>query len=122
MRRLARTLLGEGRRKNLPSLSRNSKESRIMSVIKLEPKTKKPDLMVEYLGNSYVLPGHITAAMMEKMISTQEDGGDEAFLKMFLGDVVPKDFKAVLAQEDLAELAKLWMEHVQGPKDGGSTK
>lgn len=103
-------------------LSRKHNKETALSIIKLEPKSKKPDLKVSYLGKDYVLPGHITASMMEQMMTAQEDGGDEAFLKMFLRDVIPTDFKTVLAQEDLPELAKIWMEHIQGPKDGGSTK
>lgn len=91
-----------------------------MSVIKLEPKAKKPDLKVEYLGKTYVLPGTVTAAMMERMFLAAESG-DDNFLKMFLSDVVPKDFKAVIAQDDLAQLANIWMEHIQGPKDSTST-
>jgi hypothetical protein len=93
-----------------------------MSVIKLQAKNKKPDLKIEYLGKTYVLPGNITAAMMEKMFAIHEQDGDEGFLKMFLSDVLPPEFKAVLGQEDLPQLATLWMEHIQGPKDSGSTK
>jgi hypothetical protein len=92
-----------------------------MSVIKLEPKNKKADLKVEYLGKSYVLPGAISATMLEKMLLAQEAGGDSAFLKLFLSDVVPTDFKNVLAQDDMGQLANIWLEHIQGPKEPGST-
>ena len=93
-----------------------------MSVVKLEPKSKKPDLMVSYLDKEYVLPGHITASMMESMFEAQEKDGDDGFLKMFLSKVVPVDFKNVISQDDLAQLAKIWMEYIQAPKDSGSTK
>jgi hypothetical protein len=93
-----------------------------VSVIKLESKNRKPDLKVEYLGQTYTLPGNISAAVLETLLLSQEDKGDEGFLKVFLSDVVPKDFKAAIAQDDLAQLAKIWMEHIQGPKDSGSTK
>lgn len=92
-----------------------------MSVIKLNSAKKKPDLKVEYDGEVYTLPGNISGAMIEKMIATQKDGGDEAFLAVFLSDVVPADFKKAIAQDDLGPLAKLWLEHIQGPKDSGST-
>jgi hypothetical protein len=93
-----------------------------MSVIKLESKNRKPDLKVDYLGKNYVLPGNISAALLETMLTTQKDGGDDGFLMVFLSDVVPADFKKVLSQDDLAELAKIWMEYIQGPKDSGSSK
>jgi hypothetical protein len=93
-----------------------------MSIIKLEPKAKKPDLVVEYLGKTYTLPGHISAAMLEQMLTVQSKRGNEAFLKVFLQDVLPTDFKKVLPQEDLDQLARVWMEHIQGPKDSSSDK
>ena len=92
-----------------------------MSVIKLDSTKKKPNLKVQYDGKVYVLPGNISGAMVEKMIATQKDGGDEAFLAVFLSDVVPTDFKKAIAQDDLGPLAKVWLEHIQGPKDSGST-
>ena len=91
-----------------------------MSIIKLEPKNKKPDLVVSYEGNDYTLRGHISAAMLEDMIDVRHKKGDDAFLKVFLRDVVPADFKKVLPQEDIDQLAKIWMEHIQGPKDSSS--
>lgn len=91
-----------------------------MSVIKLEPKAKNPDLKVDYLGKTYVLPGTVTAALMEKLFLAADDG-DNTFLKVFLSDVVPADFKAVIAQDDLGQLANIWMEHIKGPKDSIST-
>jgi hypothetical protein len=93
-----------------------------MSVIKLEAKNKKPDLMVEYLDKTYVLPGNISAAVLERLIGVQEKGGEEAFLKAFLAEVIPADFKSVLAQDDIAQLVPIWMEHIQGPKESTSTK
>jgi hypothetical protein len=93
-----------------------------VSVIKLESKNRKPDLKVEYLGETYTLPGNISAAVLETMLQGQEDKGDEGFLRVFLADVIPEDFKAAIAQDDLAQLAKIWMEHIQGPKDSGSSK
>lgn len=93
-----------------------------MSIIKLEPKTKKPDLVVNYLGTDYVLIGNITASMLERMFDAQDDEGDKGFLKMFLADVVPTELKKVIPQDDLTELAKLWMGHINGPKESGSKK
>jgi hypothetical protein len=91
-----------------------------MSIIKLEPKNKRPDLVVEYEGKNYTLPGHISAAMLEDMIGVRARKGDDAFLRMFLRDVVPEDFKKVLPQEDIDQLAQVWMEHIKGPKDSSS--
>jgi hypothetical protein len=91
-----------------------------MSVIKLESKNRKPDLKVEYLGKTYTLPGNISGAILEVMLEGQGEGGDEKFLKAFLSQVIPADFKAVISQDDLGPLAKIWMEHIQGPKDSGS--
>lgn len=92
-----------------------------MSVVKLEAKSKRPALKVEYLGKVYTLPGAISGAMVEQMIATKETAGDEGFLKMFLSDVLPADFKAAISQDDIGPLAKIWMEHVQGPKESSST-
>lgn len=93
-----------------------------MTIIKLEPKNRRPDLVVSYEGKNYTLPGHISAAMLEEMIDVRHKKGDEAFLRTFLRDVVPTDFKKVLPQEDLDQLARVWMEHIQGPKDTSSDK
>jgi hypothetical protein len=92
-----------------------------MSVVKLEAKNKKPALKVEYLGKVYTLPGAISGSMVEQMIATKETAGDEGFLRMFLSDVLPADFKEAISQDDIGPLAKLWMEHVQGPKESSST-
>ena len=91
-----------------------------MSVIKLESRNKKPDLKVNYLGTDYTLPGNISAALLEKLISVKDEGGEEEFLKAFLSEVVPADFKKVLNQEDIAQLVPIWMEHIQGPKEPSS--
>lgn len=91
-----------------------------MSVIKLTPKKKKPELKVDYLGNTYTLPGHISAEMFEVMIRAQDKKGDDGFLRVFLSSVVPQDFKAVLAQDDMVTLLNLWLEHINGPKGSGS--
>jgi hypothetical protein len=91
-----------------------------MSVIKLESKNKKPDLKVNYLGTDYILPGNISAALLEKLISVKDEDGEQEFLKAFLSDVVPSDFKKVLNQEDIAQLVPIWMEHIQGPKEPSS--
>jgi hypothetical protein len=91
-----------------------------MSIIKLEPTVKKPDLKVSYLGNTYTLPGHISVALLEKLVAIKDESNGEAFVKAFLELVVPADFKQVLAQEDLAQLVPIWMEHIQGPKDSNS--
>lgn len=91
-----------------------------MSIIKITPSKKKPDLKVEYLGNEYVLPGNISAALLERLMLVQEKNGEEAFLSAFLAEVVPLDFKKALAQEDIVQLVPIWMEHIQGPKDGKS--
>jgi hypothetical protein len=93
-----------------------------MSVIKLEPKTSKPDLKVEYLGKVYTLPGTISAAMLEKLFFASDKESPEGFLKMFLAEVMPKDFKSVIAQDDLGPLSQIWVEHIQGPKESGSTE
>jgi hypothetical protein len=91
-----------------------------MSIIKLEPTTKKPDLKVEYLGKTYTLPGHISLALLEQLVAIKDDNNGEAFIKAFLELVVPMDFKKVLHQDDLAQLVPIWMEHIQGPKDSSS--
>lgn len=91
-----------------------------MSVIKLESKSKKPDLKVEYLGKTYTLPGSISAALLERLMGVKDEGSEEEFLKAFLAEVVPADFKKALAQEDIVQLVPVWMEHIQGPKESGS--
>jgi hypothetical protein len=91
-----------------------------MTVIKLTPKTKKPELKVDYEGTTYTLPGHISASMIEVMMDAQNKEGGDGFLRVFLANVVPKDFKEALAQEDMAELLNLWLGHINGPKDSGS--
>lgn len=91
-----------------------------MSVIKIEPKTNKPDLKVEYLGKVYTLPGSISASLLERLMEIKDEGTEELFLSAFLADVVPKDFKKVLAQDDIAQLIPIWMEHIQGPKGSDS--
>lgn len=93
-----------------------------MSVVKLTPKTNKPDLKVEYMGKTYVLPGKINTALLERLIDVKDEDSEQEFLKAFLAEVVPADFKKVLAQEDIAQLVPIWMEHIQGPKESGSTK
>lgn len=92
-----------------------------MSVVKLEPKKAKPDLKVEYLGEVYILPGNISAAMIEQMYYAKDANGDEGFLKMFLADILPAEMKSKISSDDLGELAKIWVEYVQGPKGSGST-
>lgn len=92
-----------------------------MSVVKLQPKKAKPDLKVEYLEEVYTLPGNISAAMIEQMFYAKDKDGDEGFLKMFLADIIPSDLKSKISGEDLGELAKIWVEYVQGPKGPGST-
>lgn len=91
-----------------------------MSVIKIKSKSTKPDLKVNYLGKDYILPGNISAALLEKLISVKDEGGEEDFLRAFLSEVVPTDFKKVLAQDDIAQLVPIWMEHIQGPKEPNS--
>lgn len=92
-----------------------------MSVVKLQAKKQQPALQVEYLGSVYILPGSISGSMVEQMIASSQSSGDEGFLLMFLSEVMPADFKAVISQDDIGPLAKIWMEHVQGPK-GSSSK
>jgi hypothetical protein len=114
----------EGARKLALSLSRIKKEkSRIMSIIKLEPTKKNPDLVIEYLGKKYTLPGQISVAMLERLVAIKDKDSEsgEAFVAAFLELVVPTDFKQVLSQDDLAQLIPIWMEHIQGPK-GSSSK
>ena len=89
-------------------------------LLQIQAKNKKPDLKVNYLGKDYVLPGNISAALLEKLISVKDEGGEEDFLKAFLSEVVPADFKKVLAQDDIAQLVPIWMEHIQGPKEPSS--
>lgn len=91
-----------------------------MSVIKLTPKKKKPELKVDYLGETYTLPGYISAAMFEVMIKAQDNEGDDGFLRVFLSSVVPNDFKLALAQEDMVGLLNLWLEYINAPKESGS--
>ena len=100
--------------------TQTDKKEAAMTVIKLEPKSKNPDLKVEYLGQTYVLPGTVTAALMEKLFLAADEA-ENTFLKVFLSDVVPGDFKAVISQDDLGQLANIWMEHIKGPKDSTST-
>jgi hypothetical protein len=94
-----------------------------MSIIKLEPTKKTPDLVIDYLGKKYTLLGQISVAMLERLvgIKDKEENSGEAFVAAFLELVVPADFKAVLAQDDLAQLIPIWMEHINGPK-GSSSK
>ena len=91
-----------------------------MSVIKLNPKTKKPALKVEYDGNTYVLPGHVSASMVESILKPRAEGTVDGVLQTFLDNVVPKDFKDVLAEADMGDLLTLWLGHINGPKDSGS--
>jgi len=91
-----------------------------MSIIKLEPTIKKPDLKVSYKGKTYTLPGHISVAMLERLMGASGGAEGEAFFRAFLDVVIPDDFKKVLAQEDLAQLVPIWMEHIQGPKEPSS--
>lgn len=93
-----------------------------MSVIKLEPTKRKPDLKVDYLGKTYTLPGTVSVALLEKLVVAENKKQGDAFLKAFLDFVVPEDFKRVLSQDDLAQLVPIWMEHIQGPKEPASTK
>ncbi len=86
-----------------------------MSVIKLESKEAKPDLVVEYKGKEYVLPGNLSAGDLEAFVKAQ--GNPLLATEAFLGRIIPQDFKDVLAQADLEKLTEIWLEHVNGPKD-----
>lgn len=86
-----------------------------MTVIKLESKEAKPDLVVEYKGGEYILPGNLTAELLEAFVNAK-DKPIEATQK-FLNLVLPTDFKAVLAQADLEPLTQLWLEYVKAPKE-----
>jgi hypothetical protein len=90
-----------------------------MSVIKIQP-AKRVDLKVEYAGTEYTLPGSISAAMLESLLDIRDEQGEEQFLKAFLAQVVPADFKKVLDQADLVQLVTVWMEHIQAPKASSS--
>ena len=85
-----------------------------MSVIKLESKEAKPDLVVEYKGKEYVLPGNLTADDLEAFVGAEKDALKAT--REFLARIIPADFKKVLAQADLEPLTQIWMEHVNGPK------
>lgn len=86
-----------------------------MTVIKLESKEAKPDLVVEYKGIEYILPGNLTADDMETFVTVAED--KIQFTKEFLSRIIPKEFKKVLAQADVEPLVVIWAEHINGPKD-----
>lgn len=85
------------------------------SVIKLESKETKPDLVVEYKGKEYILPGNLTAEILEAFVNAK-DKPLEATQK-FLELILPSDFKKVLAQPDLEPLTNIWLEYVNAPKD-----
>lgn len=86
-----------------------------MSVIKLESKEAKPDLVVEYKGEQYILPGNLTAEMVEAFVNAKEKPVEAT--QKFLSLIVPTDFKAVLAQADLEPLTQIWLEYVKAPKE-----
>lgn len=86
-----------------------------MSVIKLESKEAKPDLVVEYKGKQYILPGNLSADDLEVFVNAQ--GQPIEATKAFLSRVIPKDFKKVLAQADLEPLTNIWLEYVKAPKE-----
>jgi len=86
-----------------------------MSVIKLEPKEAKPDLVVEYKGNEYILPGNLSADDLEAFVNAT--GEPIEATKAFLARILPKDFKKVLAQADIEPLTQIWLEYVKAPKE-----
>lgn len=90
-----------------------------MSVIKLEA-SKKPDLVISYLDNEYILPGNVSADFVEVMVNAQDS--DEELTKAFLADIIPADFKKVLAASDIAPLVRIWADYVNAPKESASAE
>lgn len=85
-----------------------------MSVIKLESRESRPDLVVEYKGNEYVLPGTVSAGLIERILANVENPSELA--RIVLAEVIPQDFKDVLAQADIEPLVNIWSEHINAPK------
>lgn len=86
-----------------------------MTVIKLESKEAKPDLVVEYKGVEYILPGNLSADDLEAFVDAE--GKPVEATKVFLSRIIPKEFKKALAQADIPPLTQIWLEYVQGPKE-----
>lgn len=85
------------------------------SVIKLDASETKPDLMVEYKGKQYKLVGNMNAEVLEEMLASKDD--EAKVIEIFMRQVLPADFKKVLVPADIAQLAKIWVEYVNGPKE-----
>ena len=90
-----------------------------MTVINLEPKDAKPDLVVAYKGTEYVLPGMVNADFLELTIGSKEG---TAFFVAFMQCIVPNEMKAVLPEADLMQLADIWSTYVNAPKDSSSNE
>lgn len=86
-----------------------------MSVIKLESKETKPDLVVDYKGKEYVLPGSVSAGLIERILANVENPTELA--KIVLAEVIPQDFKDALAQADIEPLVNLWSNYINAPKE-----
>lgn len=90
-----------------------------MSVIKLGAAEVKPDLVVEYKGKEYVLPGTVNADFLEYTVASKESS---AFFQAFIKCIIPDDFKKVLPEQDMANLVEIWAEYVSAPKDSSSNE
>jgi hypothetical protein len=90
------------------------------SVIKLEASESKPDLVVEYKGKEYILPGNIDSEYLEEMLASKND--EPTIIEIFLRRICPADFKKVLAPADIPQLAKIWGEYVNAPKESNSNE
>jgi len=89
-----------------------------MTVIKLESSETKPDLVVEYKGKEYKLPGTIDVDTLQEILASKKD--EMAQIEIFLRRVCPTEFKKVLTPTDLAQLVKIWAEYVNAPKESAS--
>lgn len=86
-----------------------------MTVIKLEALETKPDLVVEYKGQEYVLPGTVSAETLTDVLGNQAD--PEAMMVGFLNAICPPEFKKALAVQDIPKLMEIWSDYVNGPKE-----
>ncbi len=95
----------------------------------------RPDLVVEYDGTDYTLPGRIPAEIMtiqaehKKPKNPAKDVQEQfqrelgvAIMNEFYSRVIPDDFKAAVDLEDLEQVFTVWSEHVGlgGTKDSAN--
>lgn len=90
-----------------------------MTVINLEPKEVKPDLVVNYKDVDYILPGTINSDFLEITLGSN-DGS--TFLKAFMQCIIPAEMKVHLPQDDIMQLANIWSAYVSAPKDSSSNE